>query len=890
MKCIHPLTLIPLLATLSACQMVTDDELAKRTDTLTDADNDGFTSTEYGGNDCDDNDKAINPAVTDTPYDGVDNDCSGQDLTDVDGDGHDAEVVGGDDCDDNDEAISPAAIDTPYDGVDNDCSGQDVTDVDGDGHDAEVVGGDDCDDANGAINPDGIEVCDSVDNNCNEATDEAESLDATMWYADTDGDTYGDPGAIQMSCSAPDNYVLNADDCDDTSDTAHPGGTEVCGDGLDNDCNDETDEDAAVDAPTWYADWDGDDFGDPDTSRVQCEVPEGYVADNTDCNDAAGSAHPDGTEVCGDGIDNDCNDETDEDAAVDAPTWYADDDGDDFGDPDTSLVRCDAPDGYVANGTDCNDDSEDSYPGGTEVCGDELDNDCNGETDEDAAVDAPTWYADGDGDDFGDPDTSVVRCDAPSGYVTDYADCNDDSEDSYPGGTEVCGDGLDNDCSGEADDAAAIDASTWYADGDGDDFGDPDTSLVRCDAPSGFVMDNTDCNDDSEYSYPDAIEILGDELDSDCNGEPNGFEFSMIPIEELVLQGPVLTRHGTTPAEKIRIAWTTKKCIQDGLIEHNCVVVETRTAEGIFSPFGHRHLASQASVIGPEETGFDFVSNETHWGWARAISGHGARVMELGGHNVSTGSTRTWQINGLEEGTSDWTDLEAGLSSDGDFSAIACSDATTSSPGIVAAQVNLADLSNSSTTWAFEDTIDEPYQVCAWDTGTSYFFLLSMFPSYSWDRWNFNFPIYDALTFVDSSPGFPVLDLEMKRDVGYYGRAYVVDTGFSIGTSELHLDFAEAPAPLLASYAMNLELQPTEIDLALSKDGRVLVCSLTAEGTPMLQLIDPFDSLEPLVADVIPNADLAHVVDCSIAINEGGQALVVYRSENSLYQGFFALL
>ena len=69
MKHFQPLLILPLFATLGACQMVSDADLAKRTDTLTDADGDGFTSTEFGGDDCDDDNEAINPDSTETPYD-----------------------------------------------------------------------------------------------------------------------------------------------------------------------------------------------------------------------------------------------------------------------------------------------------------------------------------------------------------------------------------------------------------------------------------------------------------------------------------------------------------------------------------------------------------------------------------------------------------------------------------------------------------------------------------------------------------------------------------------------------------------------------------------------------------------------------------------------------
>lgn len=132
----------------------------------------------------------------------------------------------------------------------------------------------------------------------------------------------------------------------------------------------------------FYADADGDGFGNAGVMLTACTQPEGYVIDNTDCDDANVAIHPASSETCNN-LDDDCNGQVDEGILL---TFYADADGDDFGDELITLSACSKPTGYVIDNTDCNDESSDVYPGAVEICFNGIDENCNGQIDEDCIV------------------------------------------------------------------------------------------------------------------------------------------------------------------------------------------------------------------------------------------------------------------------------------------------------------------------------------------------------------------------------------------------------------------------------------------------------------------------------------------------------------------------
>ena len=184
------------------------------------------------------------------------------------------------------------------------------------------------------------------------------SAGGSIYYLDDDGDGYGDINVPIVAVTMPSGYVSDNTDCDDTDSAINPVATEVC-DGIDNDCDGAIDEGFAF--TTYYTDADADGYGDSndDTGTQHCTDPGvGFSLNNTDCDDADSSINPEVPEL----------------------TYYVDADGDGYGDVNdvTGTVFCANPGGYSITNDDCDDSNSAIKPGATEIGGNSVDENCDG--------------------------------------------------------------------------------------------------------------------------------------------------------------------------------------------------------------------------------------------------------------------------------------------------------------------------------------------------------------------------------------------------------------------------------------------------------------------------------------------------------------------------------
>ena len=219
------------------------------------------------------------------------------------------------------------------------------------------------------------------------------SVQPTTFYADTDGDSYGNPAVTISACSLPVGYVTNDSDCDDSNSAINP-------------------------TTVWYEDADADNVGNLTVTFTGCVAPTNYVLVSGDCDDS-------------------------DPAATFPVIYYQDSDNDGYG-VAFGVEFCQNPGfGFVLNNTDCDDSQNSVYPGAPEIC-DDFDNNCNGQTNE--GLQTTVYYLDNDGDTYGQGSAGDFCADPGIGYSLLNTDCDDDNAAAYPGATEILNNGVDENC------------------------------------------------------------------------------------------------------------------------------------------------------------------------------------------------------------------------------------------------------------------------------------------------------------------------------------------------------------------------------------------------------------------------------------------------------------
>ncbi len=212
--------------------------------------------------------------------------------------------------------------------------------------------------------------------------------------------------------------------------------------------------------------------------------------------------------------------------------WYLDLDGDGYGTDEDVVSDCSPPTGYSAIPGDCDDSNAAINPGVASESCNGLDDNCNGDVDE--GFHTIALYQDADGDGYGDtstpydidgdgtPDDVCSKTTLP-GWSALPGDCDDSQADVNPAEDEQCDD-IDHDCDGDIDNGFTYPYGTvLYQDADGDGYGA--SPLATCEARSGYVTTDGDCDDSDTNVNPDEPEICNG-IDDDCDGtiDPAGLD------------------------------------------------------------------------------------------------------------------------------------------------------------------------------------------------------------------------------------------------------------------------------------------------------------------------------------------------------------------------------
>lgn len=224
------------------------------------------------------------------------------------------------------------------------------------------------------------EICNSQDDDCDGETDE-DAEGCVTYYPDNDGDEYGQ-GWGSCLCQHPGpGWVVLGGDCNELVTSVHPGAVEVCGNGLDDNCDGVMDEEDALGCVPQFQDADGDGYGLDEITACLCSDTPGWAELSGDCNDLDPNVNPGAPEICNT-VDDNCDGKIDETDADGCQPYFLDQDGDSYGLTDKVKCLCGPTGAYIGSKpNDCNDLEASIHPGVPELCNG-IDDNCNGETDE----------------------------------------------------------------------------------------------------------------------------------------------------------------------------------------------------------------------------------------------------------------------------------------------------------------------------------------------------------------------------------------------------------------------------------------------------------------------------------------------------------------------------
>ncbi len=402
-------------------------------------------------------------------------------------------------------------------------------------------GAGDSNDEDPAINPEGKEICDGKDNNSDGLVDEG---------CDDDGDDFCDVNMIVIG--APPSCPKGKGDCDDSKSFVNPGKAENCLTPEDDNCNGTNNDVDSLNCQPYFYDNDKDAYGTKDFKCMCAPVGLFSAKKTADCDDWNALKNPGMTEIC-DNLDNDCDGVADN---------GCDDDGDGYCDSGLKYGKGGAT--KCPNGAgDCDDTNKAINPSVLEICGDGVDNNCNGTQNDAGAKGCVTYYADLDSDGFGTTDAKCMCQPEGTFQVTNKTDCNDKDANINPKAVEIC-DADDNNCDTAVDEGC---------DDDKDDYCDAKmmiTATAQC-GGSKLPASQTDYKLAPNSSY---------ETDMSGNGNSGGYQKVSCPAGHLAVG---FEGHATSYLSKFRLV---------------CADLNTNGTLGTQSPSGWAGKSQAGSSFG----------------------------------------------------------------------------------------------------------------------------------------------------------------------------------------------------------------------------------------------------------------------------------------------------